>query len=77
MPWNESLYHLEEHGGENGKLCFGFMWDDGVVKPHAPYYRAMEMTKRALIDNGHEVVDWKAYKALEGGKMLVRLCGPN
>lgn len=51
-PWNEASYKLEEHGNGVG-LCFGFMWDNGVIKPQPPLFRAMEMTKKALIAAGH------------------------
>ena len=54
LPWNESEYKLVNHGGENGKLCFAIMWDDGIVKPHPPYIRALKETKAALLAAGHE-----------------------
>lgn len=63
-PWNEEEYKLAEHGGGK-KLCFGILWDDGVLVPHPPVIRALEMTKKALLDAGHEVVDWKPYKHSE------------
>lgn len=50
--WDQEGYELKEHGGGN-KLCFGFMWDNKVVKPHPPIWRALEMTKKALEDAGH------------------------
>jgi amidase len=54
------------------------MWDDGVVVPHPPIRRSLEMTKAALEKAGHKglsritplpnhthlsvVVDWKPIK---------------
>ncbi|KZP01876.1 general amidase [Calocera viscosa TUFC12733] len=56
-PWDESEYKLKKHGhGE--KMCFGIMWDDGVVKPHPPVHRALKMAKAALLAAGHTVIDW-------------------
>lgn len=55
--WDEEGYALREHGGgagEQGRMCFAFMWDDGIVKPMPPVWRAMEMTKRALVAAGHK-----------------------
>jgi len=52
LPWSETEYDLAEHGGGE-KLCFAMMWDDGYVKPHPPYKRAMEKTKKALEAAGH------------------------
>ncbi|KAJ7781812.1 general amidase [Mycena maculata] len=51
--WNESEYQLSRHGGGK-QLCFAIMWDNGVVKPHPPLHRAMNMTKRALKAAGHK-----------------------
>ncbi|KAG1736073.1 general amidase [Suillus paluster] len=50
-----------DHG--SGKdLCFAIMWDDGVVVPHPPIRRSLEITKAALQKAGHKVVDWKPIK---------------
>jgi amidase len=51
--WSEKEYNLEEHGGGKG-LCFGMLWDNGVVRPHSPLQRAMTMTKAALEAAGHK-----------------------
>ncbi|KAK1226197.1 hypothetical protein PQX77_010779 [Marasmius sp. AFHP31] len=51
--WSEKEYQLAYHGGGNSPLCFAMMWDNGVVKPHPPLLRAMELTKKALEEAGH------------------------
>ncbi|KZT35454.1 amidase [Sistotremastrum suecicum HHB10207 ss-3] len=63
--WDEAGYQLAEHG--NGKsLCFAMLWDNGVIKPHPPMYRAMKMVKAALEAAGHKVVvDWVNYKHMD------------
>lgn len=53
MPWNESMYNLEEHGEGKGPLCFAFMRDDGNCRPMQPYFRAFDMVKVALEAAGH------------------------
>ena len=50
--WSADEYALGDHGGGT-RLCFAVMWDDGVVVPHPPIRRALEITKRALHDAGH------------------------
>lgn len=51
--WNDEEYKLADH--RRGKdLCFAVMWDDGVVIPHPPVKRALEMTQKALIKAGHK-----------------------
>lgn len=62
--WDGDEYRLAEHGGGQ-KLVFGILWNDGLVVPQPPIIRALEMTKRALIAAGHDVVDWKPYKHAE------------
>ncbi|KAF9495137.1 amidase signature enzyme [Pleurotus eryngii] len=52
--WSEKEYQLSEHGGKGVNLCFAIIWDNGVVKPHPPLIRAMQMTKDALEAAGHE-----------------------
>lgn len=51
--WDEDEYNLIDHGGGR-QLCFGFLWDDGVVIPHPPIIRGLEITKRALVAAGHK-----------------------
>ena len=60
--WSEREYALGDHGGRGGRMCFAVMWDNGVVKPHPPLVRAMEIAKRALEAAGHE----GAYLRLQG-----------
>lgn len=72
MPWNESMYELQEHGGVS-KLCFGLQWHNNHVKPNPPYYRAMTMVRDALIAQGHHVVDFQFPQTAEDLKLLVSL----
>ncbi|TFK77300.1 general amidase [Pluteus cervinus] len=64
MPWDEAEYSLASHGGGRN-LCFAIIWDDGIVVPHPPITRGLEMTKRALLAAGHKVLDWKPLKHKE------------
>ncbi|KAJ6520067.1 general amidase [Mycena sanguinolenta] len=62
--WSEEEYNLIDHG--NGqKLCFAIIWDNGLVVPHPPIRRGLEMTRDALVAAGHQVIDWKPYKQKE------------
>ena len=74
-PWDEDAYRLVEHGGGK-KLVFGMMWDDGNYKPTPPLFRAMELTKQALIAAGHEVVDWEPLYNTELVSLAVRTLSP-
>ncbi|CAE6486758.1 unnamed protein product [Rhizoctonia solani] len=57
--WDKEAYELIEHGGPGAKKCFAMLYDDGLVKPHPPVFRAMEMMKNALLAAGHEVIEWE------------------
>ncbi|KAJ7106593.1 general amidase [Mycena epipterygia] len=70
--WSESEYQLERHGG-GGQLCFAMMWDNGIIKPHPPLYRAMEIAKRALEAAGHKVVNWEPHRYMEINKNMARI----
>ncbi|KAF8832169.1 hypothetical protein HHX47_DHR1001153 [Lentinula edodes] len=51
--WSDDEYNLADHG--NGKnLCFAIMWDDGLVVPHPPIIRGLEVVKKALLNAGHK-----------------------
>ncbi|KII87664.1 hypothetical protein PLICRDRAFT_699214 [Plicaturopsis crispa FD-325 SS-3] len=62
--WSQKEYELINHGGGK-QLCFAIMWDNGVIVPHPPLRRAMEMTKKALERAGHKVIDWECHRHLE------------
>ncbi|KAJ7293099.1 general amidase [Mycena rebaudengoi] len=62
--WSEEEYNLIDHG-RGGQLCFAIMWDNGVVVPHPPITRGLQMTKRALVAAGHRVIDWTPLKHAE------------
>ncbi|KAF7339266.1 Amidase domain-containing protein [Mycena sanguinolenta] len=71
--WSDEEYNLIDHG--NGKkLCFAIMWDNGIVAPHPPIRRGLQMTKDALLAAGHQVIDWKPYKQKEILANVVAIC---
>ncbi|KIK70773.1 hypothetical protein GYMLUDRAFT_32823 [Collybiopsis luxurians FD-317 M1] len=59
--WSDDEYNLADHGGGK-QMCFAILWEDGIVRPHPPIIRGLEMVKKALLDAGHHVVDWKAQR---------------
>ena len=78
MPWSDSQYRLEDHGGDltlagggKPKLCFGIMWDDGRVRPTPAVRRALERVKRVFEGEGHEVRVWVMGDVREMGRLLV------
>ena len=53
MPWDAKQAALSEHGGPVGRLCFGIMYDNGIVSITPPVKRALDITRKALEDAGH------------------------
>ena len=51
--WSEYEYRLADHG-DGKQLCFAVLWDDGIVVPHPPILRGLEMAKQALLAAGHK-----------------------
>lgn len=41
------------------KLSFGFQKWNKIVMPHPPIMRMMEVVKKSLIEQGHEVIEWE------------------
>ncbi|CAF4555030.1 unnamed protein product, partial [Rotaria sp. Silwood2] len=64
IPWREEKYNE----GRTGKKIFGIttvngvMGFDGVVMPHPPILRGIQMVVNALRRAGHTVVEWQPYK---------------
>ncbi|KAL4919314.1 amidase signature domain-containing protein [Aspergillus aurantiobrunneus] len=57
IPWrSEKEYNTPNELGY--KPAFGFLANDGVLTPHPPVSRAMEIVKEALQNRGHQLVDW-------------------
>ncbi|GAA5873093.1 hypothetical protein JCM3774_000339 [Rhodotorula dairenensis] len=72
MPWSEAGYALREHG-DGKSLCFGVVHHNGMAKPDVPYVRALEMLKKALVAQGHTVIDYVPPEAAKGADLLTRL----
>ncbi|KAI1334275.1 amidase signature domain-containing protein [Xylariaceae sp. FL0016] len=70
MPWE-----AQEHIDNGARLSFGFMDFDGVVKPHPPIQRALDMAKEALQAAGHEIIEWKPPSHETGRKIHEEITG--
>jgi amidase len=55
------------------KLCFGFGMGDGTVTPTPPLRRAMEITKKALVAAGHDVIDYIPYEHIEAAEIISKM----
>ncbi|KAH8592815.1 glutamyl-tRNA amidotransferase-like protein subunit A [Bisporella sp. PMI_857] len=61
-PWNYEPTIVRMPWGPSpdlpSKLKVGIIWNDGVVQPHPPVTRALELVKEKLEKAGHEVISW-------------------
>ncbi|KAI0081079.1 amidase [Panus rudis PR-1116 ss-1] len=69
-PWNQKLAEGETLPK---KLSFAILWDDGFVKPHPPILDALKRAKQALIQAGHEVIDWVPVDHEESWSLITKL----
>lgn len=64
LPWrqekHEEALRLTRSGIAGGfPLGVGLFRHDGVVHPHPPVRRALGLVEQALVDAGHQVIEWK------------------
>ncbi|CZR55783.1 related to general amidase [Phialocephala subalpina] len=64
MPWRDS-----EELRQRDQLCFGIFASDGIVSPHPPIARALQMTVEALEAEGHKVIIWNPPSHSEASKI--------
>ncbi|KAI9367607.1 amidase signature domain-containing protein [Aspergillus egyptiacus] len=57
VPWR-SEREYDPHHEPGYKPAFGFLTNDGVLTPHPPVSRALEIVKEALRLKGHELIGW-------------------
>lgn len=70
IPWKQEL---AEGNGIPEKLSIAILWDDGVVKPHPPILNSLRHTRDALINAGHDVIDWVPVDHQEAWDLIVGL----
>lgn len=53
IPWRKNM--IQPSGR---KLRLGLISGDGIVTPHPPVQRALEIVRKVLKEAGHDVIDW-------------------
>ncbi|KAL6714524.1 hypothetical protein ACLMJK_007949 [Lecanora helva] len=59
IPWREDHEEQIHRLISTSKLAFGIMKHDGLVTPHPPVQRAMDIVVQTLERLGHKVIAWK------------------
>ena len=73
IPWRDDQEKQMLDIIDNGELAFGIMKDDGVIHPHPPVRRAMDMAARTLKKLGHHVIEWKPPGHERGAEILMEV----
>ena len=68
IPWNQEVV---DGIGISDRLSIAILWDDGVVKPHPPILDALKRAKDALVNAGHDVIDWIPIDHRKAWELLV------
>ncbi|KAI0115731.1 amidase signature domain-containing protein [Nemania sp. FL0031] len=55
IPWRSEK---EYDSGREKLPAFGFMPNDGLVSPHPPIARALNIVQKALEESGYQLLDW-------------------
>ncbi|KKK23877.1 hypothetical protein AOCH_002908 [Aspergillus ochraceoroseus] len=64
IPWrSEKEYNPQEE--PEYKPAFGLIAHDGMLTPHPPITRALDIVKKALETNGHQLIDWEWKRHVE------------
>ncbi|VDB98619.1 unnamed protein product [Peniophora sp. CBMAI 1063] len=75
IPWREGMCALEGMKAEGRKPVWGVMWWDGVVRPHPPMRRALEMAVEAVKKAGYEVIEFEPLDVEKAEKLTIDLYG--
>lgn len=64
MPWRDAVEqetrnNIRAAAAGNSKLSFAVLRHDGVVGLHPPVARAIQLCADALVEAGHEVIEWE------------------
>ncbi|KAJ5156795.1 hypothetical protein N7492_009598 [Penicillium capsulatum] len=58
-------------------MTVAIMWGDGIVRPHPPVVRALQLAKGKLVAAGIKVIDWEPYKHDHGWEIISALYYPD
>ncbi|KAI7656602.1 hypothetical protein KC318_g12311 [Hortaea werneckii] len=80
MPWRpEKQYALQRRAGvpgqRSGRLVFGLLKCDGNVRPHPNIAEGLRHLEEALLEDGHEVLEWKPPPHAEAVENLLKIFG--
>lgn len=69
IPWRQDV--VDSVKGK--KLCFALACGDGIVRPHPPLRRAVNITKQKLEEAGHTVIEWIPKNMNVAGQLALKV----
>ncbi|EIM86154.1 amidase [Stereum hirsutum FP-91666 SS1] len=69
IPWRQDV--VDSVQGK--KLCFAWACGDGIVRPHPPLRRAMDITKKKLEEAGHTIIEWIPKNLNVAGQLALKV----
>ncbi|KAH7886093.1 amidase signature domain-containing protein [Phlebopus sp. FC_14] len=70
MPWKGDIARGD---GLPNTLSIAILCDDGVVAPHPPIARALNMYEKELKKAGHDIIKWEPLHHQKGWDLIVKL----
>ncbi|EXJ86998.1 hypothetical protein A1O3_03955 [Capronia epimyces CBS 606.96] len=73
LPWRQSQEdEVRSLISSSSPLCFGMLVNDGVVKPHPPVLRALDLVRAVLEKASHKIIEWKPPPHSQGVTLVQR-----
>ena len=73
IPWREDQEKETLDLMKNSKLAFGICKTDGIVTPHPPVQRALDIAVKTLEKMGHKVIEWKPPSHQRGIDIIAKI----
>lgn len=73
IPWREDLEKQIQDLAGNSKMAFGIMKHDGIITPHPPVQRAIDIAVKTLEKQGHKVIEWKPPAHKRGQDIVMKV----
>ena len=70
IPWREDQEKQILDLINTSKLAFGIYKNDGIVTPHPPVQRALDIAVKTLEKMGHKVMEWKPPNHKRGNDII-------
>jgi len=71
IPWRDDQEKQVRDLISTSKLVFGIIKHDGIITPHPPVQRALDMVAKMLEKHGHKVIEWQPPSHKRGNDLIL------